>query len=175
MNFHALLRACNGGHGVGCRPWLGVFLFAAMVIGSTVTAAYALDECSGVTGCVSVPDTESRVIPSNDSATFDLSCPPIDAPYLWNWHVVGGGHQTGADGMRAGRRKPARSSQTIDVSLIKIYKNESGQDTGVRLRIDDSDHRSAAVLIKLGCSTQPFPYANAGRKTAMSIRPGRPQ
>jgi hypothetical protein len=157
MNFHKLLCAYNGGRFVGHRAFCR-FILAAAAVALSVTTAYALDECSGVTGCVSVPDTATRTIPPKTNANFDLSCPQSVTPYMWNWHVL--------------RQNPGVSSPWIDVSLVKIYKDSSDNDTGIRLRIDNTEpRRSATVLIKLGCSAQPFPYVQAGRKTSMSIRP----
>jgi hypothetical protein len=153
--------------------WLSIFAMGTLVIGSTRTVAFAEDECSGVTSCLSTPDTQTRTIPPDGSINFDVSCSQDSAPYMWNWHVVQDDGQPTA-GMSRHHRNPGQSSQTIDVSLVKLQKDTSGDDIGVRLRIDNrAEYQTAVLLIKLGCSAQPFPYSNAVRKGHLTIRASR--
>jgi hypothetical protein len=168
MSISAILEK-DVSHVCDNRAWLGIFALGILLIGSMITAsAFADDECSGVTSCLSTPDSQARTIPPNGSLNFDVSCSQdSSAPYMWNWHVVKQSstnrhHHPGGGG----------GPQTIDISLVKIQTDTSGNDVGVSLRIDNSaEYQPAVLLIKLGCSPQPFPYTNAGRKQNLSFPP----
>src|SRR5215831_9810986 len=129
----------------------------AAVISATLglAPAFAADECTGVTACASVPEMTSRIIHPNDADTVDLFC-PAGAPYLWNWDVVTEGS--------------GRPSRMTEVHLVKVLTDQSGLDNGVRLNFRNSDsERKAQLRTKLGCSTTPFPYQNAVRRTYAAI------
>jgi hypothetical protein len=153
--------------------WFSIFVLGTVIIGATITAAFAEDECSGVSNCLSTPDTQLRTVPPDATLNFDVSCSQdSDAPYMWNWHVVQNDGQATRGDMSRRHHKPDRSSQTIDISLVKLQKDASGNEIGVRLRIDNRAENQPAVLsIKLGCSANPFPYYNAVRKGRLTIRP----
>ena len=136
------------------RARLPYFVCASVILLITGGAAYAADECTGVTGCVSVRDSEPRIIPRQTVTNYDVYCTNASAPYLWDWDVV-----------------PAKSTQAVDISSVKIYRDQRSNDNGLRLRIENADPKhSAHVRIDLGCSAQPFPYVNVGRRMGKSFR-----
>jgi hypothetical protein len=130
------------------------------ILGYAGPAAYASEECLGVRGCVSFPDTIVRTVPRAETATFDVYC-PARAPYFWSWDVVAA--------------KSTPPTRLTDVDLVKPLKDQSGRDNGLRLRIQNSDReRPAKVRILLGCSNEAFPYLGIIRHTAATIRAGEP-